>query len=158
VSTVMNNTRGDKVFCIRRNQVPAVVTMPSRRSSTRPPRKVLSMPSRAGKQSKVVTLIARSDNSASDSSEKPGALSILRSSGDALSYGVRMTLVALFALLGWPHPTRDNDPGPSAARPSHWERVKLVSRLFLPSNGSKAAAAHADAAESAMEEEFARAA
>jgi len=139
----MKNTRGENVFCIRRNEVSAVVSMPSRHDA-RPARRILTMPSRRGKQSNVVTLVARSESTVLGAMNKPGTLSILRSGSEALSYGVRMTLVALFALLGWPHPTRDNDPGPSAARPSHWELLSLVSRLYLRSSEGKAAAARAE--------------
>jgi hypothetical protein len=53
---------------------------------------------------------------------------------------MRMTLLALLALLGWPKPTRDNDPGASAARPGFWELVNLVSKVRLPGTARPIAA------------------
>jgi hypothetical protein len=142
-SPAMKNTNGENVYTMQVANVPAVVTMPSR-NGARSSAVVVEMPSRmeegVERHSKVVTLPARTGSRVVEFATKPSAM---RSGYEALSAGVRMTLVALFALLGWPHPTRDNDPGPSAARPCHWERVSLISRLYLPSSRSKAAAASA---------------
>jgi hypothetical protein len=100
---------------------------------------VIPMPRRQP-QSKVVTLPVGTEHMLADPIVRSEKHLSVRSGFGALSAGVRITLVALFALMGWPHPTRDNDPGPSAARPCHWERTSLISRLWLPSGKRRVAA------------------
>jgi hypothetical protein len=144
-STVMKNNSGENVYTMHAKHDSAVLTMPSR-SRARSSAMVLTMPSHSEPRSKVVTFPRsseqeRSESGASDSKESDRAPSIPHSTYGALSAGVRMTLVALFALLGWPRPSRDNDPGPSAARPCHWEITNLISQLFLPAAGARSAAA-----------------
>jgi hypothetical protein len=138
----MRITREDNVFSMQSRKCSSVVTMPSR-NRVHSSAVVITMPSHGEQQSKVVTLPARTEATFAVSTQPSDIRSIVRSGYGALSAGVRMTLVALFALLGWPHPTRDNDPGPSAARPCHWERTSLISRLRLPSGRVKAPAASA---------------
>lgn len=114
----MINFDGENLYTMRARISPAVITMPTRR----PGGVVVAMPPRT---SKVVTMPVHGES-------KPTKVSKLAANCDALYCGMRMTLLALLALLGWPKPTRDNDPGASAARPGFWERVNLVSRLRLP--------------------------
>jgi hypothetical protein len=75
-----------------------------------------------------------------NSAGQPAPVSKLAANCDAIYCGMRMTLLALLALLGWPKPTRDNDPGASAARPGFWELVNLVSKLHLPGTAQPIAA------------------
>lgn len=51
----------------------------------------------------------------------------------SFSDGLRMTLVALFALLGWPRPTHGKDPGAAAARPFKLELLNVISKLQISS-------------------------
>lgn len=116
--------------------MPAVITMPTRKPGT-----VVAMPPRT---SKVLTMPAHGENKVSEPNGKmasqPGVVSKLAANCDALYCGMRMTLLALLALLGWPKPTRDNDPGASAARPGFWERVNLISKQRLPRTAQPIAA------------------
>lgn len=50
----------------------------------------------------------------------------------SLSESLRMTLIALFALLGWPRPTHGKDPGAAGARPWKLELLNVISKLELP--------------------------
>jgi hypothetical protein len=83
---------------------------------------------------------AHGENKATEPTPRPAPVSKLAAGCDALYCGMRMTLLALLALLGRPKPTRDNDPGASAARPGFWEMVNLVSRLRLPESAQPIAA------------------
>ncbi len=49
-----------------------------------------------------------------------------------LPSAVRLTLLALFAWLGWSRPTHGKDPGAAGARPWKPAFVRLVSVLHLP--------------------------
>lgn len=102
---------------------------------------MVAMPPRT---SKVVTMPAHGQSKATgpgpNSASHPAPVSKMAANCEALYCGMRMTLLALLALLGWPKPTRDNDPGASAARPGFWERVNLVSRLRLPRTAQPIAA------------------
>lgn len=138
----MKNAGGENVYNMQSRNVRAVVSMINRDRSSA---EIVRMPSRT--ESKVVSWPLHLDADAHEEEIKSQASSILRSGYGAISLGVRRTLVALFALLGWPRPTRDNDPGPSAARPCHWERTTLISRRHLPSAGVKTTAASASARE-----------
>ena len=134
-STVIHITRKEKLIAMpSRNRGSSssgvLVRMPSRNECIEAKTsKLVAFPSRISRAAEVLTI------------DKRQPQSIVRSGYEALSLGFRMTLLALFALLGWPHPTRDNDPGPSAARPSHWEMVSLISRLRIPDGRTKAAVA-----------------
>ena len=148
----MHNS-GEKIYTMQTRKSPAVVAMPLRHHA-RAAAGVITMHPRTMKLSNVVTLVAGSGSSSFRAPMKP---SVIRSGVNALSSGVRMTLVALFALLGWPSPSRDNDPGPSAARPCHWELTNLISHLPLFANEPKSAAARSNVlefhcADSAMED------
>jgi len=136
----MYNSGEKNVYCVTPRKAPAVVTMPSR-DRGRSPAVVITMPSRSEQKSNLVTLPAQKETHPPESRKDVRAM--VRSGYGVLSLGVRMTLVALFALLGWPHTSRDNDPGPSAARPCHWEFTNLISQRRLSSGGRKSAAAKA---------------
>lgn len=131
---------GENLYTMRARISPAVITMPTRR----PGGVVVAMPPRT---SKVVTMPGRGESKPSgpapNSASHPAPVSKLAANCDALYCGMRMTLLALLALLGWPKPTRDNDPGASAARPGFWERINLVSRLRLPGTAQPIAASAA---------------
>jgi hypothetical protein len=94
--------------------------------------------------SKVIAMPSRGESKTAGPEPKtpsqPAPKSKLADGCDALYCGMRMTLLALLAVLGWPRPRRDNDPGPSAARPGFWERVHLVSKLRLPGTAQPIAA------------------
>lgn len=137
----MRMTRGEKIHTMHSRNFPAVIAMPARHGAVPPKAAVLEMPMRLERKaqatSKVVTLPSREEPATLEKVSRQESISFFRSGCDAFSFGVRMTLVALFALLGWPHPSRDNDPGPSAARPCHWDFINLVSRMCLPSGAPK---------------------
>jgi hypothetical protein len=132
----MNRIDRENLYAMRTGKSPAVIAMPARR-----PAVVVTMHPRA---SKVVAMPARGESKTAgpepNAPPHPAPLSKLAANCDALYCGMRMTLLALLALLGWPRPTRDNDPGPSAARPGFWERVHLVSKLRLPETAQPIAA------------------
>jgi hypothetical protein len=142
---------GENLYTMRARISPAVITMPARR----PGGVVVAMPPRT---SKVLTMPAHRENKPSgpapNSALQPTPISKLAANCDALYCGMRMTLLALLALLGWPRPTRDNDPGPSAARPGFWEMVNLVSkvRLLRSAQPSAARAAMVELQSSCFEE------
>lgn len=134
----MNWMGKDNVLCIRAKTLPEVVSMPRAMESkvvsmgprlVRKAPVVLEMP-RPAEKAAVVEMRSRRDEAASASS---------------LRDGLRMTLVALFALLGWPRPTHGNDPGAAAARPWKVERLNVVSKMRIPAAGMAAQrAAYAD--------------
>lgn len=133
----MNRIDEQNLYTMRARTSPAVITMPTRR----PAGVVVAMPPRT---SKVITMPAHGDSKPSgpapNSGSQPALVSKLAANCDALYCGMRMTLLALLALLGWPKPTRDNDPGASGARPGFWERVNLISKLRLPRTAQPIAA------------------
>ena len=115
----------DNVSQMQSRRLSGVITMPSRDAKPAASSVLLKMPPQIDREpanSGVVVLPARA--------EKAESITLLRSGAGVLSLSVRMALMALIALLG-PHPTRDNDPGPSAARPGFWERLSLISRQEL---------------------------
>ena len=152
----MNRPSRDNVQCIRAKTLPVVLTMPSRSNRaegrgaamsshiyhgahvvtmpSHPNRTqhhsaaVVEMPSRNGDKEEAVD--ARSVDArllaASKSQREPHA------NGLAFSESLRMTLVALFALLGWPPPTRGKDPGAAGARPWKLELLNVISKLRIP--------------------------
>lgn len=149
----MNRPSRDNVQCIRAKTLPVVLTMPSR--SSRAEGRGAAMSSHLHHGAHVVTMPAHSNtqhHSAAvfempsrneDSADKDEAvdahLPIASNSqheahaiGLALSESLRMTLVALFALLGWPRPTRGKDPGAAAARPVRLELLNVISKLRIP--------------------------
>ncbi len=123
----MQRIDGENLYTMRARVSPAVITMP-----TRKPGVVVAMPPRT---TKVITMPAHGENKAGEPAPKAepqrASASKLAANCEAVYCGMRMTLLALLALLGWPRPTRDNDPGPSAARPGFWELVTVVSKLRL---------------------------
>jgi hypothetical protein len=134
----MNINGREGVYGIDSSHARRIITMQTR-DRMHASAVVITMP-RSRPQSKVVTLPVGTEHLSAESMVRPETHLRVRSGFGALSAGVRITLVALFALLGWPHPTRDNDPGPSAARPCHWERTSLISRLWLPFGKRRVAA------------------
>lgn len=153
----MNRPSRDNVLSIRAKALPVVVTMPSRESRAegrgaavlqmparfhRAERKapvVLAMPSRSTctqrRSSSVVEMPSRiTEIGNTDESSEPHALPRSKSfvGANGFSDGLRMTLVALFALLGWPRPTHGKDPGAAAARPFKLELLNVISKLQIP--------------------------
>lgn len=146
----MNRPSRDNVLNFRAKALPVVVTMPSRidraegrgaallqmpaRFSQGEPKKsvVLSMPSRCAQHraSSVIEMPAP----AADSDEAHEAHAPARSESQPAGFGdaLRMTLVALFALLGWPKPTHGKDPGAAGAKPCKLELLDVFSRLQIP--------------------------
>ncbi len=109
-----------------------VVTMPIR--SARLERRrgmVVEMPSRSARAKErsrdVVQMPARN----SEAAEILDPQSSLRANSQVLCDGIRMTLVALFALLGWPRPTHGKDPGAAGARPWKLELLNVISKLQI---------------------------
>ncbi len=91
---------------------------------------VVQMPSRWGRPEQhtatVITMPTRIDSAESYSeakSEEPL---------QQLPSAVRLTLLALFAWLGWPRPTHGKGPGAAGARPWKPVLVMLFSKLQLP--------------------------
>jgi hypothetical protein len=148
----------EKVQCIRAKLLPAVLTMPSRftrvegksavllqmpsrfRLAERRAPVVITMPSRSNsrqQRASVVEMPTRAVSSRAqdvDESAETGGLPRRASPKDHLgmSNSLRMTLIALFALLGWPRPTHGKDPGAAAARPWKLELLNVISKLELP--------------------------
>lgn len=141
----MNRPSRDNVQCIRVKTSAAVVSMPARPSYAQRSEAgvlqmsdrfhrfehkapvVLPMPSQSNgareHSSAVVEMPARSD-SPDQREGKPGGIDF--------SATLRMTLVALFALLGWPKPTHGSDPGAAAARPWKLELLNAISKVRIP--------------------------
>ena len=128
----MNRLSRGNVQSIRARTLPAVLEMPPRASRIGCHRsKVVQMPSpmRRGEfRSPVVVEMpvqAKAPTAGGEDARLPA-------DSEALYCGFRIAMMALVALLGWPHPTRDNDPGPAAAaRPWRLERLSLVGRHRL---------------------------
>lgn len=143
----------DNVQCIRAKTLPVVVTMPSRFGAEGKGAAVLHMPARFNQAERktpaVITMPSRSSVPQQASVvEMPAAASARAEEEDGatlavaprkpqaerpgLSSSLRMTLMALLALLGWPRPTHGKDPGAAAARPWKLELLNVISRLSLP--------------------------
>ena len=128
----MNRLSRGNVQSIRARTLPAVLEMPPRPTRLACHRsKVVQMPSpthRGEFRSPVVVEMpaqAKAPVEIGDDAKVPA-------NSEALYCGFRIAMMALVALFGWPHPTRDNDPGPaSAARPWRLERLSLVGRHRL---------------------------
>jgi hypothetical protein len=137
----MNSRTTQDAYCMLVKSAHGIVAMPLR-SRAGATGRVVTINTREEKRAKVAVLSMPGHEYTSPSAPaKQDVQSILRSGYSAFALGVRMTLDAILALLGWPHPSRDNDPGPSAARPCHWERINLISRIWLTTNSAKAPAA-----------------
>jgi hypothetical protein len=134
----------EKVQCIRAKTLPAVITMPLRSAGADgKAAAVLQMPSRlhlAGRKAPVVIAMPSRPNRVHQRAsvvEMPARVLPARAQDGAqkdhlgLSTSLRMTLIALFALLGWPRPTHGKDPGAAAARPWKLELLNVVSKLEL---------------------------
>lgn len=170
----------NKVLSIRPKPSHEVVTMPVRlnRSESRctvlqmrarsphyehGARTVLTMPSRSKRtqqHSPVIEMFSPVED-ASENSESHVAIHATDRRGLigarlSLSDGLRMTLVALFALLGWLQPTHGKDPGAAAAKPFKLELLDVISGLRIPAASSAALAARGAAPElpSATREEI----
>lgn len=142
----------DKVQCIRAKTLPAVVTMPSRSTGAESRgAAVVQMPSRFSvsdrKAPVLITMPSRSRSTQQRASlvEMPSRAGSVQDADDSaggrmkpqadrlgLSDSLRMTLIALFALLGWPRPTHGKDPGAAGARPWKLELLNVISKLALP--------------------------
>lgn len=143
----------EKILCIRA-ATPVVVTMPSR-SSAEGKAAVLQMPSRFHQGERrapaVITMPARSKAAHPSVVQMPARFPSARMEEPAesvetgaaegrgpkadrhgLSDSLRMALIALFALLGWPRPTHGKDPGAAAARPWKLELLNVISRVQIP--------------------------
>lgn len=152
----------EKVQCIRAKTLPAVVTMPSRstgaesrgaavlqmpsrlHAAVRKTPVLITMPSRSRETQQRASLVEMPSRAASVQDADDSAGGRVKSQSDRLgmSDSLRMTLIALFALLGWPRPTHGKDPGAAGARPWKLELLNVISKLQLPTpaNGRKLAA------------------
>jgi hypothetical protein len=111
----MDRKGKDNVQCIRAKTLPEVVEMPRVGGNVVPMRPRLAGTGHRG--ARVLQMPARKDEVGS------------------LREGLRMTLVALFALLGWPPPTHGKDPGAGGLRPWKVERLSVISKLRIPTTG-----------------------
>ncbi len=145
----MNRPSRDNVQCIRAKTLPVVVTMPSRSSRAEGrgaavlqmsshlhhSAQVLTMPPHTNctqhHSAAVVEMPSRNGDKEEAADASPLASSKSQANGLAFSEGLRMTLVALFALLGWPRPTHGTDPGAAAARPWRLELLNVISKLRI---------------------------
>jgi hypothetical protein len=101
-----------------------VVTMPSHSNRTQHhSAAIVEMPSRNGDKDEAVDASLPAASKSRSGSHANGL---------AFSESLRMTLVALFALLGWPPPTRGKDPGAAGARPWKLELLNVISKLRIP--------------------------
>lgn len=142
----------EKVQCIRAKNLPAVVTMPSRstgaesrgaavlqmpsrfHATDRKAPVLITMPSRSRETQQPASLVEMPSRAASvqDADESAGGGMKPQANRLGLSDSLRMTLIALFALLGWPRPTHGKDPGAAGARPWKLEFLNVISKLELP--------------------------
>lgn len=122
----MNRLSRENVQCIRARTLPSVIEMPSRKSRlARHGNNVVQMRSAENRAKIVVEMPAHPY--ATSCARTPGANP--QANSEAIYCGLRIAMMALVALFGWPHPTRDNDPGPaSTARPWKLERLSVVGR------------------------------
>jgi len=139
----MSWTGKDNVQCIRARTLPEVVRM-ARSEKVVPIRPRLV---RMGHRLAVVLQMPRAEKAHVVEMPGPRGEAESGSGGEAarLRDGIRMTLVALFALLGWPRPGHGDDPGAAAARPWKVERLNAISTLRIPAGRMAAQrAAYAD--------------
>lgn len=128
----MNRLSRGNVESIRARTLPAVLEMPPSLNHVPWHRsKVVQIPSfaqRAELRSPVVVEMPEHGNAST-----ADAVDVkLPVNSEAHYSGFRIAMIALLTLFGWPHPTRDNDPGPAAAaRPWRFERLSLVGRRRL---------------------------
>jgi hypothetical protein len=127
----MDRIGKDNVQCIRAKTLPEVVSMA--RAGERDGGKVVPMRPRVtciGHRAPVVLEMPHV-------AEKAQVLQMpaRRDGAASLRDGLRMTLVALFALLGWHGPTRGNSPGAGGLKPWKVERVDAISKLRIPTAG-----------------------
>ena len=138
------------VLCIRPKPLPEVATMPARRPEGRGAvmqmrarlshgdcgtQSVLTMPSRSNRaqnHAAVIEMLSCVEEKSETLESHAADRGRLIDAGLSLSDGLRMTLVALFALLGWPRPTHGKDPGTAAARPFKLELTNVISGLRIP--------------------------
>lgn len=172
----MNRPSRGNVQCIRAKTLPPVLEMPSWcvRAERRP--KVLEMPLRgqraAHRRAVVLEMPAHADlprGTEADGGDAAFGLNEasfgadLRADYAALCCGLRYTILALMALFGHAHSTRDNDPGPAtAARPWKPRKVELLSAVtrkrLLVSNGDRSDSGDVAAAPFGFPSDLARAA
>jgi hypothetical protein len=128
----MNRLNRGNVQSIRTRNVPAVLEMPTRTSRlSRHRNNIVQMPSRSLREENRSNVVIEMPLPA-NTPEPAAAVAPLHANAEALYRGFQIAMMALAALLGWPHPTRDNDPGPaSAARPWRVERLSAVGRRHL---------------------------
>lgn len=136
----------ENVQCIRTTPLPVVVTMQARSGRAEgEAARVVQMPARfhSGERKAAVVVPMRPASNCMQI-HSPSIVEMPSRIGDSgeagqkhgwsegFGDGLRMTLVALFALLGWPRPTHGKDPGAAAARPWKLELLNVVSRLQIP--------------------------
>jgi hypothetical protein len=127
----MNQPNRENVVVMRANTHPSVIPMPSRDRAQRASAAVVQMPSRfappAQRSPSVITMPVRAVQDESDATTK-----LEEPASASLTSALRLTLLALFAWLGWPRPTHGKDPGAASARPWKPARLTLISALHLP--------------------------
>lgn len=125
------------VQCIRVRSLPAVIEMPSRRNRlARRRSNLVQMPSPAHRAESRANVVVEMPTARM--APAPGAANAkMKVNSEALSRGLRIAMMALAALFGWPRPTRDNDPGPaSAARPWRMELLSVIGGSRLPATAA----------------------
>ncbi len=135
----MNRPDNDNIVTMRDNAHSEVISMPSRERSVRSAA-VVQMPSRGARAERgaaVITMPTRIDSAAGYAEAKADAEEPLRH----LPSAFRLTLLALFAWLGWPRPTHGKGPGAAGARPWKPSLLSLISTLHLPGVATKPACA-----------------
>jgi hypothetical protein len=122
----MNRLSRENVQCIRARTLPSVIEMPSRMNRLARHRSNVVQMLSAENRAKVVVEMPAHPHVASGA--RPSSTN-QQANSEAIYCGLRIAMMALAALFGWPHPTRDNDPGPaSTARPWRLERLNVVGR------------------------------
>ena len=148
----MNWPSRDNVLSMRAKTLPTVITPFECKGGQNRGAVVLTMKARAGRVERKRAVVVEMPSGAARAEK--GSLEVLqmpaRNSNDdeALETGsrlfrdgIRMTLVALFALLGWPRPTHGKDPGAASARPWKLELLNVTSKLQIPATAARHAAA-----------------
>lgn len=138
----MNRHDNDNILTMRDNAHSEVISMPSRERSVRSAAVVVQMPSRGARAERgtaVITMPTRIDSAAAYAEAKGNTEEPLRH----LPSAFRLTLLALFAWLGWPRPTHGKGPGAAGARPWKPSLLSLISTLHLPTAASSPARAAA---------------
>lgn len=114
-----------------------VISIPSRERAARSTAVVVQMPSRwepsEQHSATVITMPTRIDCAEAHAEAKAEAEARL----SHLPSAVRLTLLALFAWLGWPRPTHGKGPGAAGARPWKPSLLNLISTLHLPAASAK---------------------